>query len=77
LSTTITIKHPNPPPLLNKPFMCIAGGWLLLVVEIDNKEVACVIGRSIDGAHGRLLLAVTTGDRMWYPSKGGKYASPA
>jgi hypothetical protein len=41
----------------------------LLVVEIDNKEGTCVIGCSINGAHGRLQLAVATGDRIWYLSK--------
>ncbi len=41
----------------------------MLVVEIDNKEGTCVIGCSINGAHGRLQLAVATGDRIWYLSK--------
>jgi hypothetical protein len=69
LSTTLTIKCPNPPPLSNKLFMWVAGGWLLLVVEIGNKEGTCIIGRSIDSAHGRLLLAAAMGKRMWYLSK--------
>jgi hypothetical protein len=69
LSITLTIKRPNPPPLSNKLFICIAGDWLLLVVEIGNKEGTCIIGRSIDGAHGRPLLAAATGNRMWYLSK--------
>jgi hypothetical protein len=42
---------------------------MLLVVEIDNKEGACVIGCSVDGAHGRPQLAAATGDRIWYLSK--------
>jgi hypothetical protein len=69
LSTTITIKCPKPLPLSNKLFMCVTGGWLLLVVEIGDEEDACVIECSIDGAHCRLLLAAAIGDRMWYPSK--------
>jgi hypothetical protein len=37
---------------------------LLLVVEIGYEEGACIIGRNVDSAHGRPLLAVATGNRM-------------
>jgi hypothetical protein len=69
-SITAAIEHhrhhqtPQPTDLLNKPFMCIAGGQLLLVLEIGDKEGTCDIGRSVDSVHGRPVLAAATGNRM-------------
>jgi hypothetical protein len=75
LSTTVTIKSPNPPPLSNKPLMCVAGGWLLLVVEIGDEEGSLDAGlRVLMTGRCQLRLRAT---ECGIPQKDGEYVSPA